>query len=115
MISCLISNSIQGNAIADLYIGVYILPGTIFDKMNLNKLQPTQSELRLTNRTVRYPKGIAEDVLIKINEFVFPVDFVVVDIKGGTRCPLILGRLFLNTALALIDVWGGRLALSIQQ
>ncbi|KAI3808213.1 hypothetical protein L1987_24161 [Smallanthus sonchifolius] len=87
----------------------------IFDKMNLKKLQPTKLELCLTNRTVRYPKGIAEDVLIKINEFVFPMDFVVVDIKEGTSSPVILGRPFLNTALALIDVWWGRLALSIQQ
>ncbi|GJS15212.1 reverse transcriptase domain-containing protein [Tanacetum coccineum] len=53
-----------------------------------------------------YPKGLAEDVFVKVGKFYFPTDFVVVDFEADPRVPLILGRSFLRTGRALIDVYG---------
>ncbi|GJY70720.1 reverse transcriptase domain-containing protein [Tanacetum coccineum] len=67
---------------------------------------------RLADRSITYPKGLAEDVFVKVGKFHFPTDFVVVDFKVDPRVPLILGRSFLRTGRALIDVYEGELILS---
>ncbi|GKE45506.1 reverse transcriptase domain-containing protein, partial [Tanacetum coccineum] len=61
--------------------------------------------LELADRSVAHPKGVAEDVFVKVGKFYFPADFVVVDYEVDPRVPLILGRPFLRTARALIDVY----------
>ncbi|GJX57406.1 reverse transcriptase domain-containing protein [Tanacetum coccineum] len=65
----------------------------------------------LADRSITYPKGLAEDVFVKVGKFHFPTDFVVVDFKADPRVPLILGRSFLRTSRALIDVYKGELIL----
>ena len=60
--------------------------------------------LQMANRTLAHPKGILEDVLIKVGKFIFPMDFVVIDIEEDKQVPLLLGRPFLTTGVALIDV-----------
>ncbi|GKD83100.1 reverse transcriptase domain-containing protein, partial [Tanacetum coccineum] len=67
--------------------------------------------LELADRSITYPKGLAEDVFVKVGKFHFPTDFVVVDFKADPRVPLILGRSFLRTSRALIDVYKGELIL----
>ncbi|GKC20192.1 reverse transcriptase domain-containing protein [Tanacetum coccineum] len=75
------------------------------DKMlSLPELTPTRMTLELANRSVAYPVGVAEDVIVKVGKFHFPADFVVVDYDVDPRVPLILGRPFLRMARALIDV-----------
>nr|GEU45566.1 reverse transcriptase domain-containing protein [Tanacetum cinerariifolium] len=74
------------------------------EKASLSELTPTRMTLELTNRSVAYPIGVAEDVFVKVGKFYFSVDFVVVDYDVDPRVPLILGRPFLRTARALIDV-----------
>ncbi|XP_048229302.1 uncharacterized protein LOC125369928 [Ricinus communis] len=69
--------------------------------------------IQLVDRTVKYPKGIIEDVLVKVNKFIFPLDFVVMDMNGESDVPLILGRPFLATSKALIDVSSGKLELRV--
>ena len=69
--------------------------------------------LQLAEQTVRYPTGIAENVLIKIWNFFIPIDFVVLDMEADAKMPLILGRLFLSTANAHIDVGAGEIYLNI--
>ncbi|KAL8491895.1 hypothetical protein ACS0TY_023478 [Phlomoides rotata] len=61
-----------------------------------------------------YPEGIIEDVLIKVDKFIFPVDFVVLDMKEDESVPLILGRPFLATRGAVIDVKKGELVLNVK-
>ncbi|GJX68863.1 reverse transcriptase domain-containing protein [Tanacetum coccineum] len=73
-------------------------------KLSLPELTPTRMTLELANRSVAYPVGVAEDVFVKVGKFHFPADFVVVDYDVDPRVPLILGRPFLRTARALIDV-----------
>nr|GFC98728.1 reverse transcriptase domain-containing protein [Tanacetum cinerariifolium] len=69
--------------------------------------------LELADRSVSKPIGIAKDVSVKVGVFHFPADFVVVDFEPDPRVPLILGRCFLKTNRALIDVYKGELTLRI--
>ncbi|GKD68201.1 reverse transcriptase domain-containing protein, partial [Tanacetum coccineum] len=82
-------------------------------KDKLPKLTLTRMTLELANRSIAYPFGVAEYVFVKVGKFHFPVDFVVVDYDVDPRFPLILGRPFLRTAQALIDVYGEELTLRV--
>ncbi|GKE09388.1 reverse transcriptase domain-containing protein, partial [Tanacetum coccineum] len=82
-------------------------------KLSLPELTPTRMTLELANRSVAVPQGVAEDVFVKVGKFYFLADFVVVDYDVDPRVPLILGRPFLRTARALIDVHGEELTLRV--
>ncbi|GJV33944.1 reverse transcriptase domain-containing protein [Tanacetum coccineum] len=69
--------------------------------------------LELADRSITRPKGLAEDVFVKVGKFHFPTDFVVVDFEADPRVPLILGRSFLRTGRALIDVYGEEITLRV--
>ncbi|GJU79159.1 reverse transcriptase domain-containing protein [Tanacetum coccineum] len=69
--------------------------------------------LELANRSITHPKGLTEDVYVKVGKFQFPTDFVVVDFEADPRVPLILGRSFLRTGRALIDVYGEEITLRV--
>ncbi|GJS81823.1 reverse transcriptase domain-containing protein [Tanacetum coccineum] len=69
--------------------------------------------LELADRSITHPKGLAEDVYVKVGKFHFPTDFVVVDFEADPRVPLILGRSFLRTSRALIDVYGEEITLRV--
>ncbi|GKE74396.1 reverse transcriptase domain-containing protein, partial [Tanacetum coccineum] len=81
--------------------------------ISLLELTLTRMTLELANRSVAHPKGVAEDVFVKVGKFYFPVDFVVVDYDVDPWVPLILGRPFLRTVRALIDVYGEELTLRV--
>ncbi|GJV81312.1 reverse transcriptase domain-containing protein [Tanacetum coccineum] len=83
------------------------------EEASLPELTPTRMTLELTNRSVAYPVGVAEDVFVKVGKFYFPADFVVVDYDVDPRVPLILGRPFLRMARELIDVHGEELTLRV--
>nr|GFA20907.1 hypothetical protein [Tanacetum cinerariifolium] len=76
------------------------------EKLGDPELTPTRMTLKLADRSITHPKGFAEDVFVKVGKFHFPTDFVVVDFEADPRVPLILGRSFLRTGRALIDVYG---------
>ncbi|GJX66574.1 reverse transcriptase domain-containing protein [Tanacetum coccineum] len=96
-------------ALADLGASINLMPLSVWNKLSLPKLTPTRMTLELANRSVAYPVGIAEDVFVKVGKFHFLADFVVVDHDVDPRVPLILGRPFLRTTRALIDVHGEEL------
>nr|GEW80108.1 reverse transcriptase domain-containing protein [Tanacetum cinerariifolium] len=81
------------------------------EKLGDPELNPTRMTLELVDRSITHPKGVAEDVFIKVGKFHFPTDFVVVDFEADPRVPLILGRSFLRTGRALIDVYGEEITL----
>nr|GEX66737.1 DNA-directed DNA polymerase [Tanacetum cinerariifolium] len=81
------------------------------EKLGDPKLTPTRMTLELADRSITRPKGVAEDVFVKVGKFHFPTDFVVVDFKSNLRVPLILRRSFLRTGRALIDVYGEEITL----
>ena len=80
------------------------MPKKVFDKLNYSTLTPTPMCLQLADQSVRYPTGIAENILVKIRNFFVPVDFVVLDMQEDMKTPLILGRPFLSTTNTHIDV-----------
>ncbi|GJX43223.1 reverse transcriptase domain-containing protein [Tanacetum coccineum] len=82
-------------------------------KLSLPELTPTRMTLELADRSITRPKGLAEDVFVKVGKFHFPTDFVVVDFEADPRVPLILGRSFLRTGRALIDVYGEEITLRV--
>nr|GEX54078.1 reverse transcriptase domain-containing protein [Tanacetum cinerariifolium] len=82
-------------------------------KLSLPELTPTRMTLELADRSITHPKGVDEDVFVKVGKFHFPTDFVVVDFKADPRVPLILRRPFLRTERALIDVYGEEITLRV--
>ncbi|GKB08643.1 reverse transcriptase domain-containing protein [Tanacetum coccineum] len=82
-------------------------------KLSLPELTPTRMNLELADRSITHPKGLAKDVYVKVGKFYFPTDFVVVDFEADPRVPLILGRSFLRTGRALIDVYGEEITLRV--
>nr|GEW56759.1 retrovirus-related Pol polyprotein from transposon 17.6 [Tanacetum cinerariifolium] len=77
----------------------------------LKKLPEKLGDLELADRTISKPTGVAENVFVKVGKFYFPADFVILDFVADPRVPLILGRPFLSTAHALIDVYEGEITL----
>ena len=92
---------------------VSVMPKNVFEKLRLPEPEPTAMCLELADNSVRYPLGIAEDVLVKIGEHSVPIDFVILDMGEGSKAPLILGRPFLKTARANIDVGKGEIKFDI--
>ncbi|GJT57845.1 reverse transcriptase domain-containing protein [Tanacetum coccineum] len=101
------------HALADLGASINLMPLSIWKKLSLPELTPTRMTLELADRSITYPKGLAEDVFVKVRKFHFPTDFVVVDFEADPRVPLILGRSFLRTGRALIDVYGEEITLRV--
>ncbi|GJU33593.1 reverse transcriptase domain-containing protein [Tanacetum coccineum] len=89
------------------------LPLSVWKNLSLLELIPTCMTLELADRSITKPIGIAEDVYLKVGNFKFPADFVIVDFDADPQVPLILGRSFLNTGRALIDVYEGELTLRV--
>nr|GEU37618.1 reverse transcriptase domain-containing protein [Tanacetum cinerariifolium] len=99
------------HALADLDASINLMPLLIWKKFSLPELTPTRMTLELVDRSITHPKRVAEDVFVKVGKFHFLTDFVVVDFEANPRVPLILGRSFLRTGRALIDVYGEEITL----
>ncbi|GJR71690.1 reverse transcriptase domain-containing protein [Tanacetum coccineum] len=113
LIPCDFPEIVECLALADLGASINLMPLSIWKKLSLPALTPTRMILELADRSTTSPSGIAEDVFVKVGKFHFPADFVVVDYGVDPRVPLILGRPFLRTARALIDVYGDELNLRV--
>ncbi|GJX96274.1 reverse transcriptase domain-containing protein [Tanacetum coccineum] len=110
LISCSFSK-LKCKALADLGVSINLMPLSVWKKLGLPELISTRITLELANRTICTPAGIARDVFVPVGRFTFLVDFVIVDYESDPRVPLILGRPFLQTARALIDVHGEEMIL----
>ena len=95
----------------DLGASVNLLPYSMYKKLGLGELKPTTITLSLADRSMKIPKGIVEDVLVKVDKFYYPVDFVILDTEpvaeGTNHVPIILGRPFLATSNAIINCRNG--------
>nr|GEU68679.1 reverse transcriptase domain-containing protein [Tanacetum cinerariifolium] len=105
LISCGFSE-LKCKALADLGASINLMPLSVWKKLGLPEIISTQMTLELANRAICTPAGITRDVFVPVGKFTFPADFVIVDYESDPRVPLILGRHFLRTARALIDVHG---------
>nr|GEW54466.1 DNA-directed DNA polymerase [Tanacetum cinerariifolium] len=99
------------HALADLGASINLMPLSIWKKLSLPEPTPTQMILELADRSITCPKGVVEDVFVKVRNFYLLTDFVVVDFKVDPRIPLILERSFLRTGRALIDLYGEEITL----
>ena len=103
-------------ALLDLGVSVNLLPYLVYKKLGFEELKPTNITLSLADRSVKIPKGIVEDVLVKVDKFYYPVDFVVLDTEpvaeGTNQVPIILGRPFLATSNATINCRNGVMQLT---
>ncbi|XP_022855926.1 uncharacterized protein LOC111377105 [Olea europaea var. sylvestris] len=92
---------------------INLMPLSIFRKLGLGEAKATTVTLQLADRSITHPRGIIEDILVKVDKFIFPVDFLILDMEEDRDVPLILGRPFLATDRALIDVQKGQLILRL--
>ncbi|XP_047942870.1 uncharacterized protein LOC125189658 [Salvia hispanica] len=112
-ISCIVGDSQVGKALCDLGASINLMTFSFFQKLKIGTLRPTTITLQMADRSVSYPRGIVEDILVTINDFIFPMYFVVLDMEEDRNVPLILGRPFLATGKAMIDVQKGELTLRL--
>ena len=89
------------------------MPLSVFKKLGLTEPKPTNMSLQLADRTITYPRGIVEDVLVKVDKLIFPADFVILDFEEDEKIPIILGRPFLATGRTMIDVQKGELSMKV--
>ncbi|XP_076954440.1 uncharacterized protein LOC143628858 [Bidens hawaiensis] len=103
----------MSHALADLGGSINLMLYSLYKKLELGDLTPTRMSLLLAYRSIKYPRGITEKLLVKVDKFVFSVDFVVRDMEADEKVPIILGRPFLRTAKALINVYDGKIMLRV--
>ena len=89
------------------------MPLSVVKRLSLGELTPTAITLQMADRSMVQPEGVLEDVLVKVGKFIFPVDFVIMKMEEDTQVPLLLGKPFLETGAALIDVQKGELTLRV--
>ncbi|GJU11329.1 putative reverse transcriptase domain-containing protein [Tanacetum coccineum] len=112
---CFINNVCFDNALVDLGASVSVMPLSTYLNLGLGELAHTKLTVKLADRTVKYPKGITEDVQVGIGKFVFLIDFIILDMPEDIKVPLILGRLFLSTAHAKINVYKRKITLWVEE
>ncbi|GKC20850.1 putative nucleotidyltransferase, ribonuclease H [Tanacetum coccineum] len=100
-------------ALADLGASITLMPYSMYARLDLGKLEPTRMCIELANKSTQYPRGIAENVIVKIGKFIFPVDFVVLDMKEDHKILIILERPFLATTHAMIDVFNKKISFKL--
>nr|GEV68298.1 hypothetical protein [Tanacetum cinerariifolium] len=113
VLPCVIGNTIVNNALVDLGVSISIMPFFVFKRLGLGNPRPVNMVIELADRSMQSPKGIVENVLVKIHKFIFVVDFVILDIVKDNKVPIIVGRPMLATAHTRIDVFGGKISLKV--
>ena len=115
-ISVNIGGTCIDKALLDLGASVNLLPYSVYKQLVLGDLKPTNITFSLVDRSMKITKGIVKDVLVKVDKFYYPIDFVVLDTKpiaiGPNHVPIILGRPFLATANAIINCLNGVMQLT---
>ncbi|XP_038896584.1 uncharacterized protein LOC120084839 [Benincasa hispida] len=101
---CSIGGKKVRNALGDLGASINLMPLSIFKKLNIDNARPTTITLQLVDRSITHPEGKIEDVLVQVDKFIFPADFIILDYEADREVPITLGRPFLTTGRALIDV-----------
>ena len=112
-IPCTIGEFEFQKALCDSGASINLMPYSIAKKLSLGEITPTTITLQMADRTLEKPEGIIEDVLIKVGKFIFPTDFIIMDMEEDSQVPLLLGRPLLATGAALIDMQKGILTLRV--
>ena len=108
-----IRNHEFGKALCDSSASINLMPLSVVKILSLGELTPPTLSLQMADRSMTQPEGIIEYVLVKVGKFIFPMDFMVIDMEEDKKVPLLLGRPFLATGASLIDVKKEKLTLRV--
>ena len=112
-IPCMIEGVEIQKALCDSGASINLMPLSVAKQLSLGELIPTTITLQMADRSMVKPEGVLEDVLVTVGKFVFPVDFIVLEMETDSQIPILLGRPFLATGAALIDMQKGVLTLRV--
>nr|GEW23779.1 hypothetical protein [Tanacetum cinerariifolium] len=113
ILSCSIGRLDFNNALVDLGTSISIMPFSIYKRLGMGKLEPINMVIEMADNTKIIPKGIVKNLPIMIDKFIFPVDFVILDIIEDFRMPIILGRPLLAMAHAKVDIFRKTISLEV--
>ena len=114
-IPCTVGSLHFAKALCDLGASINLMPLSIYKKLGLGDPKPTAMRLLMADRTVKRPIGILHDVLVKVESFIFPADFVILDCEVNFEMPIILGRPFLATGRALVEMEKGKMRFQLNK
>jgi hypothetical protein len=103
-----------GKDLLVLGASINLMPLSMLRRIRDLEVKPTRMTLQLADRSLKFPYGVAEGVLVRVDKFVFPVGFVIMDIEEDIVVPLILGRSFMKTVRVIIDVDNGQLKVRVE-
>ena len=112
-IPCVIREFEFQKALCDLGGSINLMPLSVGNILSYGELTPTTVTLQMADITMAKPEGVIEDLLVKVGKFIFPVDFIILDMEEDSQVLLLLGRPFLATGAALIDMQKGVLTLRV--
>ncbi|XP_057755988.1 uncharacterized protein LOC130975180 [Arachis stenosperma] len=110
---CTIGNMSIDKALCDLGSSINLMPLSMIRRLSIEEVKPTRMSLQLADRSMVIPNGVVENLLVKVGKFIFPADFVILDLDKEGSDSIILGRHFLATARAIIDVEKGEMTLRV--
>ncbi|XP_057745035.1 uncharacterized protein LOC130962896 [Arachis stenosperma] len=111
LLPCTIGELTITKAMCDLGASINLIPSSLVRKLRIEEVKPVQMSLELVDKSIVYPRGVIENLLVKVDKFIYPADFVVLDSDEDDGDSIILERPFLATARAIIDVEEGELTL----
>ncbi|XP_016168604.1 uncharacterized protein LOC107611163 [Arachis ipaensis] len=114
-IPCIIGDINIEKASCDLGVSINLMSLAMMKRMTIEEAKPTRMELQLADRTFKFSNGVVEVLLVKVGKFIFPADFVVLDMEEEANTLIILGRPFLATAGAIINIQKGELVLRLHE
>ncbi|XP_038701821.1 uncharacterized protein LOC119998542 [Tripterygium wilfordii] len=113
-IPCVITNLRFEKVLIDLGASINLMPLSVFQQLGVGKMQPTSISLQLADHSIKFPLGIIEDILIKVDRFLLSADFIILNMEEDRDIPIIMGRPFLATTGTIIDVKKGLLTMNIE-
>ncbi|XP_016167652.1 uncharacterized protein LOC107610089 [Arachis ipaensis] len=115
LIPCAIGDTMIQRALYNLGASINLMPLSLMKKLQIDEVKSTHIFLQLGDHSIKYPLGVVEDLLVKVGDFIFPADFVILDMEEDKNASIILGRPFLATARALTNVEKGELVLRVNE
>ncbi|MDV3200543.1 MAG: retropepsin-like aspartic protease, partial [Pigeon pea little leaf phytoplasma] len=112
-IPCTIGDLTIGKALCDLGASINLMSYSMMKKLRIEEVKPTRMTIQLADKSIIYLHGVVENLLVKVGKFILPADFVILSMEEDGASSLILGRPFLATGRALIDVEDGELTLRV--
>ncbi|KAA3470053.1 Retrovirus-related Pol polyprotein from transposon opus [Gossypium australe] len=112
-ILCNIGDSFYGRALCDLESSINLMPMSVFRQLRIGEVRPTPVTLQSMDRSLAHPEGKIKDILVCVDKFIFPADFIVLDFEADKEVQIILGRPFLEPGRTLINVQKGELSMRV--